>query len=226
MPFQTVLFDLDGTLTDSGPGIAASVRFALAELGLPPLNDSILRSFVGPPLADSFKEHCGLDDDGVRKAIAAYRRRFVDVGMFENSVYPGIPEVLKALADDGRRLAVATSKVAEFAITICDHFGLSHFFEAICGSDLAGTRVAKADMVADALAALGVSAGPDVVLVGDRSHDMVGARAVGIDFVGGGWGYGSTAELVGAGARQIAADVDELAGFLGITNLGLAVVNS
>jgi phosphoglycolate phosphatase len=213
--FGTVLFDLDGTLTDSGPGIMASISFALAELGRPALSEHDLRSFVGPPLADSFRDVAGLDAATATRAVAAYRERYAALGMYENAVYPGIPQLLERLVADGRRLAVATSKLTSSAVEICGHFGLAGFFSAICGSDLAGRRHHKADIVADALAELDVAAGPDVVLVGDRSYDVIGAKANGIDCIGAGWGYGSVAELSAAGAVSIAATVGELARFLG-----------
>jgi phosphoglycolate phosphatase len=221
--FRTVLFDLDGTLTDSGPGITASVGYALAELGLPPLSDAALNSFVGPPLIDSFRDVAGLDPATAARAVATYRERYGELGRFDNAVYPGIPELLDRLVADGRRLAVATSKLTSSAVAICDHFGLSHYFEVICGSDLEGLRHTKADVVVAVLAAMVVSPGPGVVLIGDRSYDVVGARATGIACIGAGWGYGSPAELSEAGADTIAATVDELAGLLGLTtDAGLA----
>jgi phosphoglycolate phosphatase len=217
---ETVLFDLDGTLTDSGPGIMASAGYALAKMGLPPLPPDKLRSIVGPPLADSFRDLAGLDQAAVQRAMAIYRVRYSELGMYENAVYPGIPQLLEALVADGRRLAVATSKLTRFAIDICEHFGLATYFAAICGSDLAGHRHAKADIVLDALIALGVPAGPRVVLVGDRSYDVAGAHANGIACIGAGWGYGEPGELARAGADQIAGGIDELAALLGLRVAG------
>jgi phosphoglycolate phosphatase len=214
--FGAVLFDLDGTLTDSAPGITGSMRFALAELGLPALDDATLRTFVGPPLADSLREVCRLDDSQVQQVMAVYRERYTSLGMYENAVYPGIAQLLSALRDDGRRLAVATSKLESSAIAICDNFGLSGFFEAICGADLAGLHDSKTEIVAAALAALGRPAVTEAVLVGDRLYDVVGARANGIAVIGVDWGYGLPGELAGAGATKIVADVDELAELLGV----------
>jgi phosphoglycolate phosphatase len=212
--FGPVLFDLDGTLTDSGPGITESVRYALAELGLPELDDLQLRSFVGPPLADSLRAAVGLDPAGVQQAISVYRGRYAEIGMYDNAVYPGIPELLEALVADGRRLAVATSKLTVTAVAICEHFGIDRYFETICGADPAGLRHAKADIVFDALAVVGVATG--AVLVGDRSYDVAGAHANGISCIGAGWGYGADGELASAGADMIAASVSELAELLGV----------
>jgi phosphoglycolate phosphatase len=213
--FGNVLFDLDGTLTDSAEGITGSMRFALAALGLPPVDAATLRSFVGPPLADSLREVCRLDDAHIEQVMAAYRERYVSTGMFENAVYPGIVDLLQALRDDGRRMAVATSKLANSAVAICDNFGLSGFFEAICGADLAGLHESKTQIVADALAALGRPA--DAVLIGDRLYDVVGARDNHVAVIGAGWGYGEPGELVAAGATSIAADAAALAGLLGVS---------
>jgi phosphoglycolate phosphatase len=216
--FGSVLFDLDGTLTDSAPGITGSMRFALADVGLRPVSAATLRTFVGPPLADSLRAVCGLDDSQIRQVMAVYRERYSSVGMFENAVYPGILELLTALREDGRRLAVATSKLASSAIAICDNFGLSRFFEAICGADLAGLHDSKTEIVAAARAALGQPSAADTVLVGDRLYDVVGARANGIAVIGAGWGYGLAGELGTAGATEIAADATELAGLLGVAS--------
>lgn len=214
MRYDIVLFDLDGTLTDAAPGITASVSFALDALGVPALDRDALLRFVGPPLLESFRDVAGLDDATAHAAVDAYRRYFTDRGMFENEVYPGISQLLSALRAVGCRLAVATSKPTVFAEKILDHFGLIQFFEAVCGADLDGHRAGKADIVTDALAALGVAPGPHAVLVGDRIQDVAGAHAAGIASIGAAWGYGSAAEL--AGAEAVVADAEELAHLLGL----------
>jgi phosphoglycolate phosphatase len=211
-----VLFDLDGTLTESGPGIMNSLAYALDAIGRPPLRAAELRRFVGPPLHDSFRDVAGLDDAMTHDAMVAYRRYFVALGMYENSVYPGIVDLLRALRDAGRRLGVATSKPIPYALPIIEHFELRPYFEVVCGPALDGVGAEKAEVVADALASLGVGASSDVVLVGDRSHDVVGARENGIACIGVLWGYGTRDELTAAGADAIAADVDELAALLGV----------
>ena len=208
-----VLFDLDGTLTASGPGITRSVAAALKELGLPALDADSLVRFIGPPLLDSFRDIAGLDEITALEAVAAYRSYFVEFGMFENAVYPGIPGLLRELVDTGRRLAVATSKPLPYAVPIIEHFALARYFEAVFGPALDGDGTEKGDVVAQALGALHVDL-DDVVLVGDRSHDVVGAHENGIPCIGALWGYGSREEL--ADAEALAADVDELAMLLGV----------
>jgi phosphoglycolate phosphatase len=211
---SVVLFDLDGTLTASGPGITRSVTAALGELGLPPLSDAALLRFIGPPLLDSFRDIAGLDEDTALEAMAVYRGYFVEFGMFENSVYPGVPGLLRELVDTGRRLAVATSKPLPYAVPIIEHFALAEYFEAVFGPGIDGDGTEKGDVVAQAISTLRVEL-DDVVLVGDRSHDVVGAHENGIPCIGALWGYGSREEL--ADAESLAGDVDELAGLLGLT---------
>ncbi len=225
-----VLFDLDGTLTASGPGITRSVAAALKALGLPPLDETALGRFIGPPLLDSFLDIAGLDEVTALEAMAVYRGYFVEYGMFENSVYPGIPGLLHELVDTGRRLAVATSKPLPYAVPIIEHFELAGYFEGVFGPAIDGDGTEKGDVVAQALGSLHPdslrpdSLRPDfvrpdlgdVVLVGDRSHDVVGAHENGIACIGALWGYGSREEL--ADADALAADVDELAALLGLTH--------
>jgi phosphoglycolate phosphatase len=211
-----VLFDLDGTLTASGPGIMNSLAYALDAIGQPALSASDLRRFVGPPLHDSFRDVAGLDEAMTHDAMIAYRRYFVAHGMYENSVYPGVVELLRALRDAGRRLGIATSKPLPYAVPIVEHFELGSFFEVVCGPTLDGVGAEKSEVVADALASLGVAASSDVVHVGDRSHDVVGAHKNDVACIGVLWGYGTREELTTAGADAIAADVDELATLLDV----------
>jgi phosphoglycolate phosphatase len=210
---RVVLFDLDGTLTASGPGITRSVTAALDELRRPRLDEATLRRFIGPPLLDSFRDVAGLDEATALDAMVAYRRYFVEYGMFENAVYPGIPGVLRELVDTGRRLAVTTSKPLPYAVPIIEHFGLDEYFEAVFGPAIDGDGTDKGAVVAQALLALRVEL-DDVVLVGDRSHDVVGAHENGIPCIGALWGYGSREEL--ADAEALAADAHELAALLGV----------
>lgn len=215
MPPPIVLFDLDGTLTESAPGIINSVAHALAAVGAPPLAQDVALRFVGPPLMTSLRDLAGLDDGQLDDALLAYRDYFNRRGMFENSVYEGIPTLLQALVDDGRRLAVTTAKPLSAAMPIVDHFNLSRFFETVCGPETDGAHETKAAVVADALGQLRVAPSRDVVLVGDRDNDVEAARETGISCVGALWGYGSRAELSGADA--LAADVYELASLLGVS---------
>ncbi len=202
-----VLFDLDGTLVASGPGILASVRHALNALGEPIPSDKALARFVGPPLQDSFRVECGLDEARAWQAVLAYRERYTSIGQFESSVYDGIPEVLAALQDAGRRLVVATSKPEPYARTILAHHGLADAFIEVVGSELDGRRTAKAEVIAEALSRLGQRAdsGPGTpVMIGDRSHDVLGAQALGVPAVGVLWGHGTADELREAGATLLA----------------------
>lgn len=214
MALRVVLFDLDGTLTESAPGIVNSIAHALAAVGAPPLTPDVLLRFIGPPLIGSLREFAGLDDAQVDAALAAYREYFNRAGMFENSVYEGIPALLQGLVDDGRRLAVTTAKPLSAAAPIVEHFNLARFFDAVCGPASDGVHESKAAVIADALAQLQVAPSRDVVLVGDRAHDVEAARAMGISCVGALWGYGSRDEL--ADADELANDVHELAALLGV----------
>jgi phosphoglycolate phosphatase len=208
-----ILFDLDGTLTESGPGIVSSVRYALARMGGPVLDDEQLRLFIGPPLLDSFRDVCGFDPAEVTIAIAAYRECYATDGQFENSVYDGIPELLTALREAGRTLAVATSKAEVFASSILDHFALTEYFTTVVGSELDGRRTAKSEIITEALARLDrPTAG--TVMIGDRSHDVRGAVAVGVGSIGVLWGYGDDIELTAAGADALAATPAALLGQL------------
>jgi phosphoglycolate phosphatase len=204
-----VLFDLDGTLTASGPGIISSVRYALATMGRPVPDDATLDQFIGPPLLDSFRYLCGFDPAEVTVAIAAYREYYATDGQYENSVYDGIPELLTSLREAGRTLAVATSKAEVFAASILEHFGLTGYFATIVGSELDGRRTAKSEIITEALARLDRPR-TGTVMIGDRSHDVRGAVTVGVRSIGVLWGYGDDAELTGAGADALAATPAEL----------------
>lgn len=211
-----ILFDLDGTLTESGPGVMASARHALEVMGEPLPSDAVLRRFVGPPLAESFRDFCGLDEDRVRIAVGAYREHYADHGQYENSVYEGIPEVLRVLEASGRTLAVATSKAQMFADAILDHFGLAKHFSLILGSEWDGSRTRKADVLREVLARLG-RPGRDAVLIGDRYHDVFGATSVGMPCIGALWGYGSADELRSAGATMLAEHPCDIPAMVGVT---------
>jgi phosphoglycolate phosphatase len=210
-----ILFDLDGTITESGPGVIASVRYALDQMGEPMPADDQFRRFIGPPLADSFRDICGMDAARVQLAIATYREFYAEHGQFDSSVYAGIPEVLAEIRRAGRTLAVATSKARVFAESILDHHGLRAHFHAVAGAELDGTRTRKADVIRHALEEVGMPAG-SAVLVGDRYHDVYGATSVGLPCIGALWGYGSAEELTSAGAAGLAATPADLLPMLGI----------
>lgn len=208
--YDTILFDLDGTLTDSAPGILNAVRFALDGAGIPIPPEQDLLRFIGPPLQTEFQAAFGLDADGAMSLVRRFQVYFRKDGMFENRVYDGVPAMLDRLLASGRRAAVATSKPEPFAKTILDHFGLSRYFAAVVGSGLdEKTRATKSEVVRQALELL---APGSALLVGDRSHDVEGARANGVPCVGVLYGYGSREEL--SGAAYTAGSVAELSGLL------------
>lgn len=214
MKYKYVLFDLDGTLTDPEEGITESIRYALSFFGIEECDRSKLRLFIGPPLKSSFQEFYGMDGDQVDLAIAKYRERFADKGLYENAVYVGIEKLLASLKEAGAYVALATSKPTVYALRILEHFGLDRYFDFALGSELDGTRTAKADVVAEVIAHFSETDLTKFVMVGDRSHDMIGARSNGIDSIGVLYGYGLREELVENGATYVAESVDTLSHLL------------
>jgi phosphoglycolate phosphatase len=204
----TIYFDLDGTLTDPKLGITRSIQYALSKLdrAVPP-EDKLLWC-IGPPLRASFKKLLGADDL-TDKALSLYRERFADIGIFENKLYPGIEDTLSVLAKSGRRLFVATSKPCVYAERIIDHFKLTVYFERVFGSELDGRRSDKTDLLGYALLTTRVDP-LGATMIGDRSHDMIGARNNGMTAVGVLYGYGSKDELVSAGAHYVCATPQRL----------------
>jgi phosphoglycolate phosphatase len=199
---NTIFFDLDGTLTDPKPGITGSLQYALQKLGRPVPTQDELAWCIGPPLRESIVKLLGGEADADR-GVAFYRERFGDVGLFENSLYPDIKATLAALKPRVR-LFVATSKAHVFADRIIDHFGLRPYFEYVFGSELDGTRVHKYDLLAFALERTGTDPA-QALMIGDRSHDIVGAKRNGMDGIGVLYGYGSREELIEAGAKHLCA---------------------
>jgi phosphoglycolate phosphatase len=199
-PVVNILFDLDGTLADPQEGIVACFKHTLLELGycVPP--DSDLERYIGPPLQECFVSLIGSQNrEQIASAIALYRQRFSAKGMFENSIYPGVHSALAQLHAMGAVLYIATSKSRVFAERIVDHFGLKAYFRGLFGSELDGTRSNKAELIAHVLAQESLS--PDLTyMVGDRAHDMIGAKTNGVVPVGALWGYGTREELSAAGA--------------------------
>jgi phosphoglycolate phosphatase len=209
-----VLFDLDGTLTDSAPGITDSLVRTFETLGVPVPTPTQLVEYVGPPLLESLQELAGMDEAAAREAIAVYRRFYAEHGAFDSAVFPGIRGLLTRLRDAGIPLAVATSKPELQATRILEHFGLAGFFEVIAGASEDESRSAKADVVADALRRL-TERGVDLdhtVMVGDRSYDVEGAGEHGLPTILVEWGYGSPAEA--AGAIAVVHSTDQLSSLL------------
>ncbi|GHO49506.1 HAD family hydrolase [Ktedonospora formicarum] len=211
--YQTILFDLDGTLTDPKIGITRSVAYALARFSINVTDLDTLIPFIGPPLYETFEGQYGFTPEQARQAVAYYREYFAETGLYENEVFPGIGKLLADLKEDGKRLIVATSKPTIFAKRILEHFGLYHYFELIVGSELDGTRSSKAEVIAYALTALALSK-KDAVMIGDRKHDILGAKLNDMPSIGVTFGYGSYEELQAAQPTHIVASVNELATLL------------
>lgn len=204
---KVILFDLDGTLTDSGEGIIKCYHMTLTRLGLPIPNDETMRSLIGPPLCDGLIK-CGVPADTVDEAIRIYRSRYTTVGKFENAPYPGIREMLQQLRELGHRLFVATSKPEATAREILAHFQLDSYFELICGAARDGVRGTKAEVIAYLLEQIGHP--ENIVMVGDTSFDVAGAAAHNIPTIGVSWGFGTVASMKEAGAVAIVDNVSEL----------------
>lgn len=204
---KTILFDLDGTLTDSGEGIINCASLALRTLGLPVPDRQTMRVFVGPPLRETFLRF-GVREADVEEAIRIYRSRYQPIGLFENRPYEGIREVLEALGAAGHRLYVATSKPEEMSRTILEHFDLARYFHRICGAALDGSRDTKSKVIAYLLEHCPAS--DQTVMVGDTKYDVLGAAAHGIGTIGVAWGYGEVADMEAAGAEAIARSPAQL----------------
>ncbi len=205
-----VLFDLDGTLTDPKEGITKSVRHGLARVGVDAPDLDALVAYIGPPLQDSLMSIGGLSEADAAEALIGYREYFADRGLFENVPYDGAADLLAGLTADGWRLAVATSKPTVFAERILDHFGLREPFEVVAGAELDGSRRHKHDIIVHALDQLGCSS-DGCVMIGDREHDVLGARRAGMASIGVLWGYGTREELEAAGADRVVATFSQLA---------------
>ena len=214
MRYDTILFDLDGTLTDSAEGIINSIVHALKHYGLPHDDRVALRRFVGPPLPEAFERYCGFSPEKAKEAVAVFREYFSEIGIFENTVYKGVPKMLETLQAAGFTLAVATSKPEEYAAQILRHFDLCRYFDVVAGASMDEVRNKKSDVIAYALQKAGVEEHSRAVMVGDREHDVNGAHANGLCAVGVLWGYGDRAELEAAGAEHIVCDMQELSRLL------------
>lgn len=208
MPYSYILFDLDGTLTDSGPGIMNAAAHALKLRGIVNQTPEQLRRFVGPPLSDAFPMFYGITD--VDEAIRQFREYYWPIGLYENDPYPGIADCLAALRRRGKKLAVATSKPLQMAEIVLDCFDLRQYFDVVCGATLDEKRNHKPEIVADALDALGVTNKAEALMVGDRAQDVHGAHLNGIACAGVLWGYGSLQEFTDAGADYVAENQAQL----------------
>ena len=198
---KAILFDLDGTLTDSGEGIINCAILALQHFGCPIPSREEMRVFVGPPLHESFIRH-GVPADQAQEAIRIYRSRYIPIGAYENTPYPGIRELLEALRARGYLLYVATSKPEAMSIDILNHFDLARYFHRICGASSDTSRSTKDAVIAYLLEENGRA--DNIVMVGDTKYDILGAKAHGIPAIGVSWGYGDVEEMKAAGAAAIA----------------------
>ena len=211
---MNILFDLDGTLTDPRDGIVRCIQYALQRLGQESRSEADLLHFIGPPLRESFSELLNTSDElAITQAVNVYRERYSTIGLLENELYAGIPEALSALSERGDVLFVATSKPGLYAKQILEHFGLAGYFRSIWGCELDGTRADKGDLIAHLLEQEKL-APAETVMIGDRSHDAVGARANAILPVGVLWGYGDERELTAAQCKVLLRTPAELAQFV------------
>ena len=204
---KNILFDLDGTLTDSGEGIMNCAMYALSHYGIPTPSEKELRTFVGPPLTETFARF-GVPEEKLEEAVRIYRSRYLPIGKFENHPYPGIQELLAKLKADGHTLYVATSKPEVTSIEILEHFGMDGYFERICGASTDFSRNSKEAVIAYLLDICGAK--ENTVMVGDTAYDVIGAKAHAIPTIGVSWGYGLVQDMEAAGAVAIAHTMDEL----------------
>ncbi|MEX3622939.1 HAD family hydrolase [Viridibacillus arvi] len=210
MIYQYILFDLDGTLTDPKVGITKSVAYALDKMNIEVVDYSKLDLFIGPPLQESFQAYYGLNERQANEAIGYYRERFKQLGLYENEVYPGIKTLLETLKKKGKTLAVATSKPTVFAEKILQHFKLAQYFDVIVGSNLDGTRIAKAEVIHEVLLQLSSPDKSEIIMIGDRKHDLIGAKKECIANIGVLYGYGSKEELALEEPTYIVSNIEEL----------------
>ena len=213
--YQYLLFDLDGTLTNPKEGITKSVQYALRHFGIEVADPDTLTPYIGPPLIPSFMEFHGLTQEQALEALQVYRKRFESVGLFENEVLDGVPEMLCSLKQKGRYVAVASSKPEAYVRRILEHFDLLQFFDKVVGASMDEKLSAKKDIIGEALRRMGKSPGDqDVLMVGDRMHDVEGAKLCGLDSLGVYTGFAPEGELEEAGATYVFHTIKEMADFL------------
>jgi phosphoglycolate phosphatase len=212
--FEYILFDLDGTLTDSGEGIAKSVQYALEYFDIIVDDLKELNRFIGPPLKDSFKKFYNFDDEKAELGMKKYRERYADTGIYENSLYDGIIELLEALKKNNKKIILATSKPEVYAKQILKYFNIDSYFNFVAGADFEETRVNKGDVIKYALEGAEISDLSKVIMIGDREHDVIGAKENNIKVIGVLYGYGDVIELTQARADYIAKSTRELMNML------------
>lgn len=208
--YRTILFDLDGTLTDSSPGILSSVKYALTEMGREIPDKTVLGEFLGPPLTDSFIKFCGMTEEEAKEAATLYRSVYRERCVTENSLYDGIVQTLERLKNAGKNLLVATTKPIVLADKIVTHYGIREFFIDVCGAAPDGTGGDKAAVIKMALKVCGETDLGQALMIGDRFYDIEGAKTVGIDSLGVLYGYGSRSELERSGATYLVSNAYEI----------------
>ena len=218
--YKVILLDLDGTITDPKVGITRSVQYALEKMNIAAPDVDQLEGFIGPPLQVSFAEYFDFDEHQTEKAIDFYRERFKEKGIFENELYPNIPDLLKFLREQHFSLVIATSKPTVFAEQILQHFKIDHYFDLVVGSNLDGTRTSKTEIIKYILDEYNQHNPGDFIMIGDRKHDTVGAHNNGIDSIGVLYGYGSLEELRNSKPAYIVESVEQLKGILMRSRVG------
>jgi phosphoglycolate phosphatase len=211
---SNILFDLDGTLTDSKAGIIKSAQYALESFGIEIENTDDLTQFIGPPLRQMFKELYNFNDTDVEKAVEKFRERYFSIGVYENEMYKGIDVLLGKLKDRSKTLFVATSKVTTLANTVLSHFKIYNYFSFVSGAEMNGDRSEKTEVIKYALEQKNITDLSGCIMIGDRKHDILGAKTFGMKSVGVLYGYGGFEELSEAGADYIVKDVNELSELL------------
>lgn len=212
--YNTILFDLDGTLTDSQYGIFNSLVYALKKFNIEVDDRSQLKRFLGPPLHESFANFYGFSEEKALIGVDYYREYFHDKGIFENEVYEGVYELLENIKASGKKIILATSKPEEYAIRILEHFDLAKYFDVIAGATMDGSISKKSDVIEYALKRGNVENFEETIMVGDREHDILGSKKFGLDSIGVLYGYGSLEELNEAGATYIAETVEDILEYL------------
>lgn len=205
-----IFFDLDGTITDSGLGITKSVQYALTSFGIEEQELKKLEVFIGPPLKESFMQFYNMSEEQANQAVESYREYYKETGIFENQVYDGIEQLLKALHKAGKEIVLATSKPEVFAKQILEHFHLNQYFSVVAGAELHGDRNEKIDVMKYALELTGVSNRENIVMIGDRKYDIEASNELGIETIGVLFGFGTREELEKAGATYLAKDAQEI----------------
>ena len=214
MKYKYILFDLDGTITESGPGIMNSVEYALNKMNREVGERDTLKKFIGPPLTESMEKYYGMSEEEALLGVKYYREYYHDKGIYENRVYDGLEEVLKKINEAGKQAIVATSKPEEYAKVIIDHFHLTKYFACVAGMEMDGGRGTKAQVITYALEKNDITDKSNVLMIGDREHDVIGAHENGLDCLGILYGFGSRKEFEEAGADYIRENVEDILQFV------------